>query len=515
MNEATIQVVKPATGIQQNTRIRVNGQRVSSEKDTAESFGDMVTAAMSFEGSIKIKSTAGAFRQGDLESENDEEMMSITETQIAALIPQTVNPFNILGSASEEGVELTLTEPSAGIEEPAPEQTEKKLTGTETTKQGTESGKIELPEFIKTLTSKEKSFDGSQQLISSLLEKTGIDGTHKVRDLSPEQVLNAMADSDLNSQEMMLMLTLYQAARENTVQGDADISEFVENEAAEALGQQLEFLSKVVSMLYQAGLSRAEIETALQKTFSLNRQEAKETIGETEKLLFGEKGEKVESAENKGLNETPVIKTDERLSEETLKLFKEAMLSQKGTAEKSELPAHHDLLKAHKVDAADKGEAVQFAKTGQGQELTAKEATDVIDIKDTQLPLKLANKTLLNLESGIKQCSIQLTPKELGKINIEIVMLMGKAVVNIICENQRAQMLLSAYSRDIKQILENNTGLEATVNTQHEENLYGKPDDYDGRNGNENPKKNSGNKPGKDETQNFINQLKFSMLDVS
>ena len=186
----------------------------------------------------------------------------------------------------------------------------------------------------------------------------------------------------------------------------------------------------------------------------------------------------------------------------------------------AKLPSEHGLLKTLKLtsnvfeNTQNSQDTAQTATLTQVEMLnTDTEITETVHIKDLYFPQKIADEILQKTQDGIQKFDIQLAPKALGKINISIIMEAGKVMINMICENEKAQILLSAHANSIRHIMEENTGFKTIVNAEQDENPYGKPDDYDGHNGGNQQEQNK-KQPSKDQVVSFVNQLKFNMLEA-
>ncbi|MCL2088460.1 MAG: flagellar hook-length control protein FliK [Oscillospiraceae bacterium] len=123
-----------------------------------------------------------------------------------------------------------------------------------------------------------------------------------------------------------------------------------------------------------------------------------------------------------------------------------------------------------------------------------------------------AEKIIYSAQNGIEQFEMQLNPRELGKITINITFQAGKAIVTMICQNQRAQSLLGLHTESIRQIVEENTGNKTTILTQQEENPWNKQDNLDGRSNGRQRQQQRESKPKQEEVSDFMNRLRLGML---
>ena len=96
---------------------------------------------------------------------------------------------------------------------------------------------------------------------------------------------------------------------------------------------------------------------------------------------------------------------------------------------------------------------------------------DVINIKvgenaqiaDAEMAQKVSDKMLAKFAQHENEFEIQLTPKELGKIVIKLVMENGQAHVSMFAENTKTSSLLAEKAREISSIIEQNTGNKTDV----------------------------------------------------
>ena len=96
---------------------------------------------------------------------------------------------------------------------------------------------------------------------------------------------------------------------------------------------------------------------------------------------------------------------------------------------------------------------------------------DVINIKvgenaqiaDAEMAQKVSDKMLAKFAQHENEFEIQLTPKELGKIVIKLVMENGQAHVSMFAENTKTSSLLAEKAREISSIIEQNTGNKTHV----------------------------------------------------
>ena len=86
-----------------------------------------------------------------------------------------------------------------------------------------------------------------------------------------------------------------------------------------------------------------------------------------------------------------------------------------------------------------------------------------------QLTSQLGEKIQTNFANGRQEFDIQLNPQELGKIHIKMSFADGKVTILVHCSNPETQQLLAANAGQLREVLENSTGLRAEVMTNEQE----------------------------------------------
>jgi flagellar hook-length control protein FliK len=144
-------------------------------------------------------------------------------------------------------------------------------------------------------------------------------------------------------------------------------------------------------------------------------------------------------------------------------------------------------------------------KVGDGAQLEQK----VVD--------QVADTVSVKLSEGTQEFEMTLNPEELGKVQIKLVFENGKAQVFMTCSDSEVQKALAANIQAVKQIIESNTGQEATVVVQTDSDKMGNYEDQ--RNGENNhhesnSEENNGNAGGSEaETLSFIQQLRLGLVE--
>lgn len=147
---------------------------------------------------------------------------------------------------------------------------------------------------------------------------------------------------------------------------------------------------------------------------------------------------------------------------------------------------------------------------------------DVIQFKVSDSKLINADTVVDNLADKIimrnnNEFDLQLNPKELGKIHINVVFENGETKVSILCTTQQAMDALAGNTDKLAALLENRTGNTTFVQVSNEENqLYNQnyqQQEQDGRNNGRNSDAEKRNKNTKTENSvDFLEQMRLGLI---
>lgn len=147
---------------------------------------------------------------------------------------------------------------------------------------------------------------------------------------------------------------------------------------------------------------------------------------------------------------------------------------------------------------------------------------DVIQFKVSDSKLINADTVVDNLADKIimrnnNEFDLQLNPKELGKIHINVVFENGETKVSILCTTQQAMDALVGNTDKLAALLENRTGNTTFVQVSNEENqLYNQnyqQQEQDGRNNGRNSDEEKRNKNTKTENSvDFLEQMRLGLM---
>jgi hypothetical protein len=128
---------------------------------------------------------------------------------------------------------------------------------------------------------------------------------------------------------------------------------------------------------------------------------------------------------------------------------------------------------------------------------------------------KLSEKIVKNLTSdGTKMFEIEFMPRDLGKIVVKLIVSNGVAQVIVQCMNPKTQQLVMMNSDSIRNIVEEKTGLNASVTVEDKPEAYDARDGKDGSNKQKQEQKQDDNKVTEGETDIFLNRLRLGFADI-
>jgi len=143
-----------------------------------------------------------------------------------------------------------------------------------------------------------------------------------------------------------------------------------------------------------------------------------------------------------------------------------------------------------------------YVKVGEGNKLDSQKfASDVSD--------KIAAK----FSEGVKQFEIELTPRELGKIVIKLMMLNGKAEVIIQCFNPKTQQLVLANTDIIRNIIEERTGANTTITVKESEEARDDLEHNGKQQNQDEQEQQQSDSRDEAETVIFLNQLRLGLIE--
>ena len=137
--------------------------------------------------------------------------------------------------------------------------------------------------------------------------------------------------------------------------------------------------------------------------------------------------------------------------------------------------------------------------------------SDSVDAEKPDFPEKFAEKILFKTEGTAKQFEIELSPRELGKVKVNVVFEKGKAIVTLFCENAKTQQILSSHAASIKTLVESNSKHETAVRVRNDGEARADRDGA-GEHSSSKDHQQQGRRPKREEMNIFIDQLKIGIL---
>ncbi len=114
------------------------------------------------------------------------------------------------------------------------------------------------------------------------------------------------------------------------------------------------------------------------------------------------------------------------------------------------------------TEATEQASEVPVKKTFSEDVITVKVGENA-QINDPEMTQKLADKMLTKFSQNQNEFEIQLTPKELGKITIKLMMENGQAHISMFAENAKTMSLLAEKAKELGAIIQQHTGNQTNV----------------------------------------------------
>ncbi|HIT87297.1 MAG TPA: flagellar hook-length control protein FliK [Candidatus Coprocola pullicola] len=114
------------------------------------------------------------------------------------------------------------------------------------------------------------------------------------------------------------------------------------------------------------------------------------------------------------------------------------------------------------TEATKQASEVPVKKTFSEDVITVKVGENA-QINDPEMTQKLADKMLTKFSQNQNEFEIQLTPKELGKITIKLMMENGQAHISMFAENAKTMSLLAEKAKELGAIIQQHTGNQTNV----------------------------------------------------
>ena len=181
-----------------------------------------------------------------------------------------------------------------------------------------------------------------------------------------------------------------------------------------------------------------------------------------------------------------------------------------------------DMMQGKTSQASEKPEAEQtntevevqtpLFKNIESTPVKVGENTPVLDTKSPNMEQELKDIVTYNLKQSGDKVEIQLNPGNLGKITIELVQKDGSMSVVMTAENSKTLSLLAQHAGGLETIMQERLAqpVQVYVDQQQPQQQF---DDSQRQNQQQQQQQNK--QPGKDEQQNFIDQLRLGLYQMS
>ena len=174
---------------------------------------------------------------------------------------------------------------------------------------------------------------------------------------------------------------------------------------------------------------------------------------------------------------------------------------------------HHEARQVEVKEA--KQEASPFVKPEQAHspDKVYVKVSEGGTLKQEQFASQLSDKIMQNMSQGKQQFIIQLMPQDLGQIMIKMVIQNGKVDLMMQCANPKTQQLVMMSAEAIRNIVEQGTGMQTTLNAKEENELaYRDSDEQGGKNGEEKNSKEQ-DEQSEMELDTFLHQLRLGLTE--
>lgn len=170
------------------------------------------------------------------------------------------------------------------------------------------------------------------------------------------------------------------------------------------------------------------------------------------------------------------------------------------------------------AESADPENAAGVIRNESQQTFNTDETVQVKVSEGAQLESKVVDQTadtiIARISEGTQEFEMTLTPESLGKVVIRIVFEEGKAQVHMTASDPAAQRALNMNLASVKQLIEDATGYETSVNVEDPDGKFGSYEDQRNEHEQEEEGKNRSESEETDEndTMSFIQQLRLGLV---
>lgn len=209
------------------------------------------------------------------------------------------------------------------------------------------------------------------------------------------------------------------------------------------------------------------------------------------------------------------VKTEPVSTQQTADTGKTEAVVIKPVAEGETNQPQTELKDANLADMSSK--AVRQDMVGRQAAFEAPQVTEkpTVDMTDIKAGIqKLSQSMADHMAKGRTEFEIWLEPANLGKMAIKVAYESGRAMISIMCTNEKAMEMISQNARNLGNILEQHTGNDTVVVVEHPESDYLQQQaEQENKEGYQQQEQNSGTQDDTDgETQTFLEQLRLGLM---
>lgn len=168
------------------------------------------------------------------------------------------------------------------------------------------------------------------------------------------------------------------------------------------------------------------------------------------------------------------------------------------------------------TNLADMSKAIRQDMAGRQAsfEAPAPVPQQTVDMTDVKAGIQKLSQTMADqMAKGKTELEIWLEPANLGKMAIKVAYESGRAMVSIMCTNEKTMELISQNARNLGNILEQHTGNNTVVVVEHPESDYLQQQaEQENKGGHEENRQQSGKQDDdSDDAQSFLQQLRLGL----
>ena len=196
-------------------------------------------------------------------------------------------------------------------------------------------------------------------------------------------------------------------------------------------------------------------------------------------------------------------------------VLKQETAETKAVVQQSDLQEQDAATTETEVDAEEMMTSAPKETVSKETELVQVKVSDKVNLASANAAEELAETVLVKVAENTNEYELQLTPEELGKIKIKLVIQDGKISVAMSCENQKAADLLAATGGRLKAVIEERTGSEVFVQVEHEENFEQQERQGQSNGRGQEEQKQQQQETSPEELANFMQQLRLGLLNLT